>query len=283
MTQGFTIYGDVTAEQILSALKSLLPDRDINIVPSYRPNKNAHSHSNHSINNNELIITTLSDDKKRVEELESKLNSKQKELIEVEEACNKATLSIQTFHKQQQALFDEFVLLRQRYDEQKTTLLTILWKHCASCHPDLREIPPAEDEETFKETDSEVGNLIVGELLGEGQFATVRVCQRKGEEKSYALKVIKKERITSFTSLLRVSNEIASLKNLKSEYIVSVTDVIQTTSKLYIVTEKGGFDLFEFFDEHPDGVPEKWAKQIMTCIMKGVVYCHSHSVCHRGK
>ena len=45
----------------------------------------------------------------------------------------------------------------------------------------------------------------------------------------------------------------------------------------------GGFDLFEFFDEHPDGVPEKWAKQIMICILKGRVYCayyYTHTIIH---
>ena len=50
-----------------------------------------------------------------------------------------------------------------------------------------------------------------------------------------------------------MSNEIDTLKKLKSEYIVCIHDVVQTANKLYIVTEKGGPDLFEFFDEHPDG------------------------------
>jgi serine/threonine protein kinase len=56
---------------------------------------------------------------------------------------------------------------------------------------------------------------------------------------------------------------------------------IHTKSRLYIITEKGGADLFEFFDEHPSGVPEHWANQIMIEILKGVLYCHDQGICHR--
>ena len=70
----------------------------------------------------------------------------------------------------------------------------------------------------------------------------------------YALKILNKERISNFTGLKRMSNEIGTLRQLKSSYIVSLYDVIQTKNKLYIVTELGGSDLFEFFDEHP-GLP----------------------------
>jgi serine/threonine protein kinase len=82
---------------------------------------------------------------------------------------------------------------------------------------------------------------------------------------------------------MRVSNEIENLKLLKSPYIVSIERVIHTQHMLYIVTEKGGKDLFEFFDEHPDGVPESWAKEIISCVIKGVLYCHERGICHRGK
>jgi len=216
--------------------------------------------------------------------LRSSLSKKNKELSELEVTSTKALASIQTFHKQQQALFDEFVVLRQRYDEQKAQLVTILWQHCGQHHPDLRHIPVAEDENTFTETDVRVGSFAIGDMLGEGQFATVKTCVRDGtDSREFALKMIKKERITTFQSLKRVSNEIDILRKLKSPFIVSIADVMQTKSKLYIVTEKGGADLFEFFDEHPDGVPEAWAKQIVACVLQAVLYCHDQGICHRGE
>jgi hypothetical protein len=144
-------------------------------------------------------------------------------------------------------------------------------------------IPTQEDPKTFSETEEQIGEYRVGTPLGEGQFATVKNCYLKNEDKEYALKIINKDRITSFTALMRVSTEIDNLKQLKNPYIVSVTRVIHTETKLYIITEKGGRDLFEFFDEHPDGVPEDWAKQIIACVLKGVMFCHDQGICHRGK
>ena len=139
-----------------------------------------------------------------------------------------------------------------------------------------------EEPKTFIETLDQVGDYRIGEQLGEGQFATVKNCTLKGLGKEFALKIINKDRITSFTSLMRVSNEIDNLKGLKNAHIVTINDVIHTETKLYIVTEKGGRDLFEFFDEHPDGVPDDWAKQIIVGVLKGVMFCHDQGICHRG-
>lgn len=213
--------------------------------------------------------------------LRKKIEITEKKYKESEESANKALISIQTFHKQQQALYDEFVLLRHRYDEQKSSSVNILWTHCSKYHPDLRQIPNMEDA-NFVETDAEVGDFKVGDMLGEGQFATVKTCTLKGSDREYALKIINKDRITTFNSLMRVSDEIDNLKMLKSSYIISISHVIHTESNLYIITEKGGRDLFDFFDEHPDGVPEEWAKQIISCVLKGVMFCHDHHICHRG-
>jgi serine/threonine protein kinase len=102
-------------------------------------------------------------------------------------------------------------------------------------------IPEQEDTKTFTETEDRIGKYRVGEPLGEGQFATVKNCYIDGDSKEYALKIINKDRITSFTALMRVSTEIDNLKLLKNPYIVSVTQVIHTETKLYIITEKGTF------------------------------------------
>lgn len=214
--------------------------------------------------------------------LRKKLELTEKKFKESDESSSKALLSIQSFHKQQQALYDEFVLLRHRYDDQKSSSVSILWTHCSKYHPDLRQIPRQEDSKSFIETEERIGDYIVGEFLGEGQFATVKTCSLIGSDKQYALKIISKERITTFTSLMRVSDEIDNLKQLKNIHIISLCNVIHTEKMFYIITEKGGRDLFDFFDEHPDGVPEDWAKQIISCVLKGVMYCHDHDICHRG-
>jgi serine/threonine protein kinase len=203
----------------------------------------------------------------------------------LQEQASKATRAIQSFHQQQQALFDEFVVLRQKYDDQKASLVSALWQHCARHHPELTDIPSMESD-TFIETEKQIGQYGVGGVLGEGQFATVCTCwkgvEKKPDSVEYALKIIKKERITTFNSLRRVSTEIKTLRTLKhSDCVVTVIDVIHTQKHLYIVTEKGGIDLFEFFDEHSEGVPEKWALEIIGSVLRAVLHCHDYKICHR--
>ena len=113
-------------------------------------------------------------------------------------------------------------------------------------------------------------------------FRSVRSCCKNGSEYELAVKIIKKDRFTTFTALKRISNEIKILRKLKSDFIVSVKDVVQTMNNLYIVTERGGCDLFESFDDIPDGIPESWAREIIVCVLKGILYCHDQGICHRG-
>lgn len=226
--------------------------------------------------------------------LQQRLKKKAKETEKAEKNATKAMASVQTFHQQQKQLFDEFVLLRTRYDEVKGNLMDTLWGKCCEFHPDLKVIPECEDLETFLEDEERVGVYNLGRMLGEGQFATVKACmvsQSRGEQskrketlefgKEYAMKIIEKEKVQTFKALQRTSNEIMILHELVNPHIVCVADIIQTPKKLYIVAEKGGEDLFEFFDEHPDGVPEAWAREIMKRILKGVHYCHENQICHR--
>jgi hypothetical protein len=275
--EGHVIYSKLTAEEIKAAIEKTYPEKCVKVF-----NSKVEKMVVKNIAQDDVIIAGMQYESQYCQ-LASQFKQKEQELRDAEESAKKAILSIQTLHKQQQALFDEFVLLRQRYDEQKASTVSILWNQCARYHPDLRQIPPMEDASTYVENYEIIGNLIVGDQLGEGQFATVKSCTMTGSDREYALKIIKKERITSFTSLMRVSNEIDNLRLLKSPYVVSVTQVIHTQSMLYIVTEKGGRDLFEFFDEHPDGVPESWAKEIISCVLKGVLYCHDQGICHRGE
>jgi len=194
--------------------------------------------------------------------------------------------SIHAFHSQQKQLFDEFCLLRQRYDDQKQNLIDVLWNRCATHHPDLQSIPTLDMELVANESEERLGPYGIGQVLGEGQFATVKACWPESEAdlgtQQFAIKIIKKERLTTFASLKRVSNEIDILRVLKSPYVVALHTAIQAPNKLYIVTEKGGSDLFEFFDQHPEGVPEPWAKEITACMLSGILYCHRQGICHRG-
>ena len=159
---------------------------------------------------------------------------------------------------QQKNLFEEFVLLRSKYDEIKLSLINLLWQQCAPNHPDLLEIPSCvtsnksssqQKSKSIVENDNQVGEYSVGDLLGkfrsefvfnffdtssylgEGQFATVRCCTKNNSPTVFALKIIQKERITTFNMLKRINNEIYALKHLSSNHIIQLIDVLHTENR----------------------------------------------------
>jgi hypothetical protein len=268
-----TIFGNITAEEALTALKKAFPKRNIQTASSFsRSSISTLGASDVQILNVELheIVPTVEQQKRN------------EDFHEIKQKLEKANINCSTAQKQQNELLDDFVTLRNKYDETKASLVTILWTHCCRYHPDLVHIPEQEDEKTFIETEKKVGNIDILKPLGEGQFASVFSCVKSGNPTELALKVISKDRIFSFKSLSRVSNEIAHLNMLSSPHIVSLVQAYQTASKLYLLTEKGGVDLFDFFDNHPDGVGEKVAKKIFGAVLKGVFVCHENMICHRG-
>ena len=134
----------------------------------------------------------------------------------------------------------------------------------------------------FVDSRTRLGSLYdIGDFLGEGQYASVLECTRLRDRQQFALKTIDKARITNFPGLRRMSTEIEILRKLSSRFVVSLEEVIQTSSRIYIVMEKGGSDLFEFFGKHPRGVPDEWAKQIISSLIKAVGHIHQNHVCHR--
>ena len=219
--------------------------------------------------------------------LQKILDTKNAELNVQSEALSKAIAAVQLANKQQQELFDDFVTLRKKYDEQKNTLMTVLWEHTSKFHPALSYIPRCENMKTFRETDEVVGEYRINEVLGEGQFAIVKSCQKINDDdtsplQQRAIKIIKKEKLLNFMGLTRMNTEIEILRKLQgSKSSVQLYDVFQTPTNLYLVTEKGGVDLFEFFDEYPNGVQEHWTKTIIYHLLRAVKVVHDRGYCHR--
>jgi hypothetical protein len=164
-----------------------------------------------------------------VMELEERLEMQTDLLHELELAKKKATESAASFQKQHQAMYDRFMSLRSQFDDQKAALLKTLWVHCGAFHPELREIPVLETSAKFVETDDQVGEFLIGETLGQGQFATVKSCRRDGrpDAAELAVKIIKKDRFTTFTALKRISVEIEVLRRVTSPFIIGIKDVLQ--------------------------------------------------------
>ncbi|CAM9242465.1 unnamed protein product, partial [Phaeothamnion confervicola] len=93
--------------------------------------------------------------------------------------------------------------------------------------------------------------------------------------------MIHKAEVVSTTTLRRVDNEIRVLRRLRHGGIMRLYDVVHAPKCVYLVTDRAGRDLFEFFDEHLEGVSEATAALLLHKIMMPVRYCHAMGVCHR--
>ena len=63
--------------------------------------------------------------------------------------------------------------------------------------------------------------------------------------------------------------------------IVLFHEVFHTAEHVYIITEVCSADLFDFFDNHPNGVDEETSKMILVNVLKALIYCHDRNYCHR--
>jgi serine/threonine protein kinase len=274
LSQGTLILG-VDLEMILDLLKRSYPDRTIRVEqdPSALTSPRGPS---------DIVLFDFPPPEifTEMKRLKSLAKDQSQEIMQLELTAKLTSESIHKFHQNQTELYNEFAILSQKYDDQKAAHVSTLWTHCVAHHPDVSAIP-SEETSAFVESETQVGRYTVGDALGDGQFATVFNCSTKLSEEEYALKVILKNKVTTFAALRRVSNEIKILKKLKNRHVIHLIDVIHTKTKLYLVTEKGGRDLFDFFENHSNGVKENWALDIACKIAQAVQYCHVNSICHR--
>ena len=99
-------------------------------------------------------------------------------------------------------------------------------------------------------SNTQVGDYILENIIGQGQFASVKKGKKIGEEEYRAIKYFDKSKINSFKSLLYITNEIKNIKLLKSEYIMNVHDIFHNETFLYIVLDYGPKDLYHLLDTY---------------------------------
>lgn len=117
----------------------------------------------------------------------------------------------------------------------------------------------------------------IGEVIGEGGFASVRLGQCRETQRVVAVKTIGKEQ--EYMQLY--GREIAVIKKVDHSNIVRTFDLYETDKKIHIVMEymSGGM-LFEAIE---DGIAftEADVAQLMREILHGVTYLHDNGIVHR--
>ncbi|NWX87825.1 KCC1G kinase, partial [Nothoprocta ornata] len=136
-----------------------------------------------------------------------------------------------------------------------------------------------DDNSSWKKQTSNIRkNFIFMEALGSGAFSEVFLVKQRSTGKLFALKCIKKSPLTRDSSL---ENEIAVLKKIKHENIVTLEDIYESTTHFYLVMQLvSGGELFDRILER--GVyTEKDASVVIHQVLTAVKYLHENGIVHR--
>ena len=126
------------------------------------------------------------------------------------------------------------------------------------------------------------GPYVLGQTLGEGAFAKVKVATQIHTKEKTAIKILDKIRLFEDESdISRVKKEIHILKQLRHKNIIQLFEVMESKKCLYIVMElcEGG-ELFDYIVKKKQ-IPEYEACHLFQQIINGVEYLHEQNIIHR--
>jgi len=126
-----------------------------------------------------------------------------------------------------------------------------------------------------------IGKYELGQTLGEGNFAKVKYAIDVETRKSYAVKILDKDRVFHYKIVEQIKREICSLKLIKHPNVVRLYEILASKKKIYIVLEfvAGG----ELMDKilYSGKLEESEARKYFQQLIDAVGYCHSRGVYHR--
>ena len=116
---------------------------------------------------------------------------------------------------------------------------------------------------------------ILGSMLGQGAFGTVRLCKQIDTRKNFAVKIMQKKAIEKqkiYVELLM--NELSILSEKSHPRIMRIIELIEDEENYYIVSEvlKGG-ELFQRIISS-QSFTEQQAALIIEQVMEGLNYMH---------
>ncbi|XP_023936080.1 ovarian-specific serine/threonine-protein kinase Lok-like [Bicyclus anynana] len=126
----------------------------------------------------------------------------------------------------------------------------------------------------------------ISRVLGQGACGTVKLVYDKVKCTKYAMKVIKKSRLTNgqinhLNDPIKIMNEVRIMKTLKHPCIISTEEVVDSSDAMYIVMEymQGG-ELFHRISKR-SRLSERHTRFLFRQMVLAVKYLHSQGITHR--
>jgi len=123
--------------------------------------------------------------------------------------------------------------------------------------------------------------FFVGETIGTGHFAVVKLARHVFTQKEVAVKVIDKIKLDEI-SKTHLFQEVMCMKLVQHPNVVRLYEVIDTPNKLYLILEfADGGDMYDYLMKHVNGLNETLSRRYFQQICRALKYCHEMRVCHR--
>ena len=122
---------------------------------------------------------------------------------------------------------------------------------------------------------------LVGQTIGTGHYAVVKLARHVFTQKEVAVKVIDKIKLDEI-SRAHLLQEVMCMKLVQHPNVVRLYEVIDTPNKLYLILEfADGGDMYDYIMKHTNGLNESLARRYFQQICRALKYCHQMNVCHR--
>eukprot|EP00842_Homolaphlyctis_polyrhiza_P002180 jgi/Hompol1/2963/HPOL_006251-RA len=118
------------------------------------------------------------------------------------------------------------------------------------------------------------------DMIGQGAFGIVRLCEHKATGKQYACKIVKKK-IGSTSSYEQMLREVNIMKAVHHPNIVQLKEVMESPKKMCMIMEYcGGGELVQTVRKR--GIcTEEEIRTIVLQLIDAVSYLHRHGIVHR--
>ena len=133
----------------------------------------------------------------------------------------------------------------------------------------------------IKPNTKNIGQFVLGDVLGEGTFGIVRIGTHMLTGEKVAIKILEKIKILEQTGKTRIDREIKILKSLHHNNIIHLYSVIQSSTSIYLIMEyANGKELFDYINL------KKRLSEIESCkffqqIISGIEYLSKCRIAHR--
>lgn len=133
-----------------------------------------------------------------------------------------------------------------------------------------------------KRKETTFGRYILGQTLGEGEFAKVKLGWKRDGSVQVAIKLIRRESLGSNPGRLpKIYREIAILRELSHPNIVRLHEMVETDRYIGIIMEyASGGELFDYILKNRY-LKDNAARRLFAQLVSGVGYLHKKGIVHR--